>query len=172
MLKPIRETEILKRYSAPPGDPPDDSNQPPSGSISLFPSSYLDLPSETFENALKRREKNHRRLIQWIKKNLHPDVDYGRTHVFEQCRYAKAGVPHQCRDLSHMSMLTLWKAGAEKILGVLGLSAHFPNLHQYELAAVHKQEITQVVLKCDHQRQLQGHLGALPLGGFFIWRNP
>ena len=149
MLKPIKDSDILKRYSSPPGDPPDDNNQTISGSISVFPSSPLDLPAETFENALKRREKNHSRLIQWIQKNLHPDVDYGRQHVFEQCPYARAGVPNQCRDFKHMSRITLWKAGAEKILGVLGLSVHFPNLHQYELSAVHKVEIHQVVLKCE-----------------------
>ncbi len=149
MLKPIRDTEILKRYSQPPGDPPDDHNPSPSGGISVFPSSPLDLPLETFENALKRREKNHHALIQWIRQNLHPDVDYGRIHIVEQCQYAKAGVPHLCRNFSHMSMPTLLKAGAEKLLNILGLSAHFPNLHQYELAAVHKQEITQVLLKCE-----------------------
>ncbi len=148
MLKPISESTILKRYSQPPGGPPSDSPDPP-GSIAVFPQSPLDLPPETFENALKRREENHRRLIQWVKKNLHPDVDYGRIHVVEQCQYVRAGVPHQCRDLSHMSMLTLFKAGAEKILGVMGLTAHFTNLNQYEMACVHKQEINQVVLKCE-----------------------
>lgn len=149
MLKPISQTEILKKYSQPPGGPTDDNEQSPAGSISVFPASPMDLPSETFENALKRREKNHKRLIQWIQQNLHPDVHYGRQHVFEKCPYARAGVPHQCQNFSHMSMLTLWKAGAEKILGVLGLSVHFPSLHEYELAAVHKQEITQVLLKCE-----------------------
>jgi len=52
-----------------------------------------------------------------------------------------------------MSMITLWKAGAEKILGVLGLSVHFPNLHQYELAAVHKQEISTIILRCELRTQ-------------------
>ncbi len=142
MLKHLSETETLKRFIRPPDDPP-------TASITPFPSSPLDLPPETFQKALERREKNHLMLIQWIRKNLHPDIDYGRTHIFENCKYARAGVPYQCRDFSHMSMLTLWKGGAEKVLGVLGLSVHFPNLHQYELACVHKQEITQVVLKCE-----------------------
>jgi len=149
MLKPLKESKILKRYTQPPGDPPDDDNSSPSGSITAFPSSPLDLPSKIFESALKRRDANQQVLIQWIKKNLHPDVDYGRIHVVERCRYARAGVPHQCRDFSHMSMLTLWKSGSEKILGVLGLSVHFPNLHQYELSAVHRVEIHQVMLKCE-----------------------
>jgi len=167
MLKPIKETEILKKFSQPLGEPPKDNNQSPAGSISVFPSSPLDMPSETFKNALKRRDANQQVLIQWIRKNLHPDVDYGRIHVVEQCHYARAGVPHHCRDFSHMSMLTLWKSGSEKILGVLGLSVHFPNLHQYELSAVHRVEIHQVVLKCELRTQT-GTIVALGAGARHI----
>jgi len=125
----------------------------------VFPFSPLDLPSETFENAIKRREQNHKRLIHWIKNNLQPDVHYGRIHVFEQCKYARAGVPHRCRDFSHMSMITLWKAGAEKILSVLGLSVHFPNLHKYEEAAVFRQEISTIILRCE-LKTLNGKVAA------------
>jgi len=149
MLKSIKDSEILKRYSQPPGEPPDTDKPKPSSSIAAFPTAPLDMPTKTFENALKRREKNHRMLIQWIQKNLKPDIHYGRTHIVENCKYARTGAPHLCSDFSHMSMITLWKAGAEKILGALGLSVRFPNVHQYELACVHKQEISTVVLKCE-----------------------
>lgn len=145
-MKPIRDTDILKRFSKPPRNPPDD---PEAGSISTFPSSPLDMPTATFERDMKRREENHCKLIQWIKLNLRPDVDYGRTHIDARCRYARAGITHLCRNFSHFSNLTLWKSGAEQLIHVLGLSAHFPNLHQYELSAVHRQDITQVVLKCE-----------------------
>ena len=148
-MKHVSETAILKRYSQPPGDPPDNTKQETSGSISVFPSSPLDMPPETFKNALKRREENHQVLIQWIKKNLKPDIDYGRSHIEENCKYARAGVSHLCSDFTHMSMITLWKSGAEKILRLLGLSVHFPNVHQYELGAVHRQEIQTVILKCE-----------------------
>ncbi len=145
-MKPISESNIIRRYSQPPGDPPDDPEV--TGSISAFPSSPLDMPTATFERDMKRREENHKKLIQWIKQNTVPEVDYGRTHIDDRCRYARAGMPHLCHDFSHFSNLTLWKSGAEKIIHVLGLSAHFPNLHHYELSAVHRQEITQVILKC------------------------
>jgi len=138
----------LKGFSRPPGDPPDTSNAPP-GSIAVFPTSPLDMPSETFENALKRREKNHRMLIQWIQKNFKPDIHYGRIHIENNCKYARASAAHLCSDFSHMSMITLWKSGSEKICRLLGLSVHFPNIHQYELACVHRQEIQMVVLKCE-----------------------
>ncbi len=152
MLTPIRETEILKRYSQPPGAPVDE-DQTLSGTISTFPSSPLDVPTATFDSNLKRRQENHQKLIQWIKQHLHPDVDYGRIHIEENCQYARAGVPYQCRDFSHFSSIMLWKSGAEKILHILGLSVHFPNLNQFEIACVHKSEITQVILTCQLKNQ-------------------
>lgn len=142
----LSETDTLKRFIGPPKDPP-------KATITPFPSSPLDMPTETFQNALERREKNHQMLIQWIKNNLHPDIDYGRTHIFENCKYARAGAPYLCSDFSHFSMMTLWKSGAEKIARLLGLSAHFPNLYQYELSAVHREEIQTVVLKCELRTQ-------------------
>ena len=146
MLQRLSETETLKRFVSPPGDPP-------KATITPFPSSPLDLPAETFQNALERREKNHKALIQWIRKNLTPQVDYGRTHIFENCKYARAGAPYLCSDFSHFSMLTLWKSGAEKIIRLLGLTAHFPSVQQYEIAGLHHQEIQTVVLKCELRTQ-------------------
>ena len=145
MLK-LSETETLKRFISPP-------KKPPTASITPFPSSPLDLPTETFQKALERREKNHQALIQWIRKNLHPAIDYGRSHIFENCKYARAGASYLCSDFSHMSMLTLWKSGAEKIARLLGLTAHFPSVQQYEIAGLHHQEIQTVVLKCELRTQ-------------------
>ena len=142
----LSETETLKRFISPPGDPP-------KATITPFPSSPLDLPAETFQNALERREKNHKALIQWIRKNLTHQVDYGRTHIFENCKYARAGAPYLCPEFSHFSMLTLWKSGAEKIARLLGLAAHFPSVQQYEIAGLHRQEIQTVVLKCELRTQ-------------------
>jgi len=146
MLQHLSETDTLKRFISPPEDPP-------KGSISVFPSSPLDLPNETFQKALERREKNHQMLIQWIRKNLHPDIDYGRSHILDNCKYARAGAPYLCSDFSHFSILTLWKSGAEKITRLLGLSAHFPTLYQYEIASLNRIEIQTVVLKCELRTQ-------------------
>ncbi|WDP89022.1 MAG: hypothetical protein HUN04_04455 [Desulfobacter sp.] len=156
-MKSISDTSIIKQFTR----PPDGKSQAETGSISTFPTSPLDMPSATFESSLKRREENHRKLIQWIRKNLEPDVHYGRIHIAEDCSYARAGIAHQCRDFGHYSGLTLFKAGAEKILGVMGLTAHFPNLYQWEMACLHKQEITQVLLKCE----LKTHNGTVVAEG-------
>lgn len=160
-MKHLSESNIVKKFSKPPGDPPDTCKQSPPGGISVFPSSPLEMPSETFENALKRREKNHHMLIQWIRENLEDQVHYGRIHIVEQCPYARAGIAHQCRDFSHHSGLTLFKAGAEKIIGGMGLTAHFPTLHDYELCCIHRQEITKILLKCE----LKTHNGTVVAEG-------
>lgn len=143
-LTQLKDCDIIRQFSKPPGDPP----KPPGG-ITTFPQAPLDLPSEAFTNAIARREENRKALLRWIKDNLKPDIDYGRIHLEERCRFARAGSPQLCSDFSHWSRPMLFKPGAERIAGVLGLTAHFPNIHQYELACVHRQEVQAVVLKCE-----------------------
>ncbi len=152
MLKHLSETETLKRFFRPPENPPE-SDKEPSGSISVFPVTPLDLPSETFNNALNRREQNRKTLLKWIQDNLQPGIHYGRVHLDERCQYARAGIPYRCSNFSHWSKPMLFKGGAELIINVLGLKAHFPNLYQYELACVHKTEISRVILKCELRTQ-------------------
>lgn len=147
MLTPISETEIIKRFK-PTGGPPEENGKGRSGSISVFPSSPLDRPAETFNNELNRREANRKALMKWIKENLKPEIHYGRIHIDDRCRFARAGATHLCHDFGHFSRPVLYKAGAERIIGVLGLTATFPNLKQYEMASVHRIEIQTVILKC------------------------
>ncbi|MDA3788483.1 MAG: hypothetical protein PF503_08320 [Desulfobacula sp.] len=152
-MKRLSETAILKRYSQPPGDPPEKPDKQPGGAISVFPNAPLDMPSETFNNAITRRDQNRKTLLKWIQGNLRPDIDYGRIHLVEQCRLAKAGRPHMCSEFSHWSTPMLFKSGAERIIGILGLSAHFPALKELELACIHRQEISEIILKCELRTQ-------------------
>ncbi len=140
----IGEISTIKQFTKPP-----ETKQPDTGSISTFPTSPLDMPPSTFESALRNRQKNQRKLIQWVKQNLEPDIHYGRVHVAQNCPLAKAGADYLCRDFSHFSVLTLWKAGAEKILTAMGLTAHFPNVGLYEEACLRDLRISQVLLKCE-----------------------
>ena len=135
----IGEISTIKQFTKPPD----------TGSISAFPTSPLDMPPSTFENALRNRQENQRKLIQWIKQNLEPDIHYGRVHIAQNCPLAKAGATYLCRDFSHFSGLTLWKAGAEKIIAAMGLTAHFPNVGLYEEACLRGLKISQVLLKCE-----------------------
>lgn len=149
MLTLIKDTEVLKRYARSSSDPPNNPSNKRGGTVSAFPYVPLDLPTETFKKSMDKRDKNRKILIQWIQKNLKPEIDYGRIHIIEQCPYAMAGTPNLCPDISHWSMPMLYKAGAERIICALGLHADFPNIRDYELACIHKQEITTVVLSCN-----------------------
>jgi len=140
----IGEISTIKRFTKPPVPP-----KPDTGSISSFPTSPLDMPPTTFENALKNRQENQRKLIQWVKQNLEPDIHYGRVHVAQNCPLTKVGATYLCRDFSHFSGLTLWKAGAEKIIAAMGLTAHFPNVQLYEEACLRGLDIKQILLKCE-----------------------
>jgi hypothetical protein len=147
MIK-LSESDTLKRFFRPPENPPAPDKEP-SGSISIFPVTPLDLPAETFTNALNRREQNRKTLLKWIQDNLLVDIHYGRLHLDQRCPYARAGIPFRCSNFSHWSRPMLFKGGAELIINVLGLVVCYPNLYQYELACVHKQEITRVILNCE-----------------------
>lgn len=143
-MQHISETNIIKQFTRPP-EPP----QPDTGSISTFPTSPLDMPPTTFENALNNRQENQRKLIQWIKQNLKPDIHYGRVHIAQNCPLVKVEAAYLCKDITHFSNLTLWKAGAEKIIAAMGLTANFPNIACYEEACLRGLEIKQVLLKCE-----------------------
>ena len=152
MLTPINQTEIIKRFK-PPGEPPPGSDKTKSGGITLFPNAPLDMPTETFTKALNKREENRKALLRWMRQHFREGIEFGRIHLDERCRYARAGNPALCRDISHYSRPMLYKAGAERIIAALGLTARFPNLEQYEKACVFRQEVSQIIIKCELHTQ-------------------
>jgi len=156
-MQHLSETAILKRYSQPPGDSLDENKQQANNAIEPFPASPIDYPPDTFEKGIKRRHKNRQMLLEWINENLVVQIDFGKVHFAEHCAYAHNGSADLCINPSHWSKPVLWKGGCEKILGVLGLTAHFPNLETFEKAVSHKQELNQVILKC----QLKTHNGTV-----------
>ena len=88
--------------------------------------SPMDAPIEVFREGLDRRRANRSALMAWIKDSLKRGTDYGEI---------------KGKD-------SLWKPGAEKILGMLGCTADYPNLHKYEEAALEGREIKNIILKC------------------------
>lgn len=85
-----------------------------------------DVDPATFSKALERRNENRKSMIQWVKQSLQKGRDYG-TIVGKD---------------------SLWKPGAEKICGMLGLKVMFPNLTDYEQAAVNGAEIKNIIIRC------------------------
>lgn len=121
------------------------------GFPALRPTTPMDLPADRFIEALERRESNRQALLAWIASNLKQGIDFGRIHVVgkEKCQFAKEGRSYQCDNPRHWSKPSLWKPGAEKICGMLGLIPRFPNLDQYEKASISGTDIKVILLKCE-----------------------
>jgi hypothetical protein len=117
----------------------------------LMPSAPLDWPVERFTQALDRREVNRKALLKWIQSNLQASIDYGQIHFVgkDKCRLVADGRVHECLDPRHWSKPSLWKPGAEKICGMLGLIPRFPNLAEYEKAALGTVDVKVIILKCE-----------------------
>ncbi len=124
------------------------------GAVSLptvLPKTPLDLPVEIFTQALDRREINRRALLKWIESNLRIGIDYGQIHVVgkNKCQYARDGRQQDCPNKYHWSKPSLWKPGAEKISGMLGIIPRFPNLDEYGKAVLQGADIKVIILKCE-----------------------
>jgi len=108
--------------------------------------SPLDLPAEVFRAGLDRRRENRAALMAWIREALVEGVDYGR-------------IPTR-RGPSKPSM---WKPGAEKICGMLGVTVHYPTLHDYEQAALHGVQFQHIIIRCE-LKDAAGHVVADGVG--------
>jgi hypothetical protein len=113
--------------------------------------SPLDLPTEVFRAGLDRRKANRETLMEWIRAALVEGVDYGRIHSVgkTKCPLAAQGKAEECKEPKHWSKQSLWKPGAEKICGMLGVSVNFPTLHDYEQAALAGRVIQAIILRCE-----------------------
>jgi len=89
---------------------------------------WLDQPTTVIADVLERRSANRNNLMEWIRANLKDGTDYG---VIKNKK-------------------SLWKAGAEKISGMLGLQVRWPDLHQ-ELDRL-REGATTIFLSCELMR--------------------
>lgn len=94
--------------------------------------SPLDLPAEQFQAGLDRRGQNRRALLEWVRGSLVAGVDYGQIPT-------KRGP----------SKPSLWKPGAEKICGMLGITVHYPTLQDYEQAALRGVQLAHIIVRCE-----------------------
>ena len=131
----------------------EDAPRPPAmmAPAHLQPASPLDLPAEVFRAGLDRRKANRAALMEWVRAALVEGVDFGRIHTAgkSKCAYAAKGLGNECPDPRHWSKPSLFKPGAEKICGMLGVTVHYPTLHDYEQAALHGVDIKHVILRCE-----------------------
>ena len=137
-----------------------------SSAISVSP---LDLPTEFFSAGLDRRKRNRALLMEWLRTALVDGVDFGRIHIAgkDRCQLVRMGRVHECKDPGHWSKPALFKAGAEKITGMLGMTVHYPTLPAYEDAFLAQADIRTIMLRCE-LRDAHGHVVAQGAGARHI----
>lgn len=100
--------------------------------LTLYVSSPLDLPTAHFQAGLQRRQDNRQALIQWIRAALVDGIDYGSIPT-------KRGP----------SKPSLWKPGAEKITGMLGVMVAYPSLKDTEQALLNGLSLEHLIVRCE-----------------------
>lgn len=139
----------------------------PHTSITVSP---LDLPAEQFKAGLDRRKANRELLMEWLRSALVEGVDFGRIHIAskDRCQFARQGRVKDCGDPAHWARASLFKSGAEKITGMLGMTVHYPSLPDYEQAVLNGVALTTVMLRCElrdaHGRVVAEGAGARSVG--------
>ena len=110
----------------------------------------LDSPTKMFNADLERRRENRQLLLNWIRSSLKEGVDYGSIPT-------KRGP----------SKPSLFKPGAEKICGMLGITVHFPSLKETEQALLQGLIPEFVMVRCElkniHGQTLADGVGARSL---------
>ena len=110
----------------------------------------LDTSPSVFRADLERRRENRELLLNWIRSSLKEGVDYGSIPT-------KRGP----------SKPSLFKPGAEKICGMLGITVHFPSLKETEQALLQGLIPEFVMVRCElkniHGQTLADGVGARSL---------
>ncbi len=128
--------------------------------------SPLDLPAEQFRSGLDRRKTNRQLLMEWLRSALVDGVDFGRVHIAskDKCELARQGRVKECTNQWHWSAkASLFKPGAEKITGMLGMTVHYPSLPNIEAALLNGTEIKTIVMRCE-LHDAAGHVVAEGVG--------
>ena len=122
------------------------SEPEPKNTQALAVRSTFDIAPQQFQRGLDRRKKNRKALIAWVQEELKEGTDWGRIHVIkkDQCPDGK-----YCQNPYHFSKASLWKAGAEKICGMMGLKSSWPNFGRWEDKILDGGDINQILIRCE-----------------------
>lgn len=114
--------------------------------LAVISANPLDLPAETFRAGLDRRKANRAALMEWVRSAMVEGTDYGKIHVvgWSKCKAGK-----DCQNPAHFSKPSLFKPGAEKICGMLGVTVRYPTLPDYEKAALAGANLAQIIIRCE-----------------------
>lgn len=114
----------------------------------------LDAEPVAFKRQLVSRSENYDALAMHLRNMLVPDKDFGRIHLGKKDHNnpsLRCDRPWECSAAvtpHHWSDHGLFAAGADKILGMLGLGVHYPNEQDFVRAALTGKQILDVIMKC------------------------
>lgn len=114
--------------------------------LAVISANPLDLPAATFREGLDRRKANRAALMDWVRGALVDGTDYGKIHVVPK---SKCQAGKYCQNPAHFSKPSLFKPGAEKICGMLGVTVRYPTLPDYEKAALTGANLNQIIIRCE-----------------------
>jgi len=120
--------------------------KPEEQELAVISANPLDLPAEIFQAGLDRRKQNRSALMAWVREALIEGSDFGKIHVVgrNKCQAGK-----HCQNPNHFSKPSLFKPGAEKICGMLGVTVRYPTLADYEKTALSGNKLTQIIIRCE-----------------------
>jgi len=114
--------------------------------LTVVAANPLDLPAATFREGLDRRKQNRVALMEWVRSALVDGTDFGKIHVVSR---SKCQAGKDCKNPAHFSKPSLFKPGAEKICGMLGVTVRYPTLPDYEKAALTGAKLSQIIIRCE-----------------------
>lgn len=114
------------------------------------PANVLDADPTQFKVAVQRRSDNYSMLISWLCSNMAVGVDMVQVHFIGKSKCRHQGPPHCTPALEpgHWSAPDLSKRGAERVCGLLGLTAVFEGIDAYKRASLKGVAIKDILLEC------------------------
>ncbi len=103
----------------------------------------LDADPAGFARQLAARQDIYDQLQSHLRGVLVAGKDFGRIHVKKDCDNK-----YTCKNDYHFSGYMLFAPGADKILGILGLGVHYPDLKDYKRAVLQGTHLEEVIADC------------------------
>lgn len=112
----------------------------------------LEAEPVAFARQLQNRQDNYDSLQMHLQGVLITPEDFRRLHIAKKGKeWDECERPQTCTyeaNPYHWSPWTLLAPGADKILGILGLAVHYPDLQDYKRAVLKGYEIQEVIVDC------------------------
>lgn len=100
---------------------------------------------------LRRYSENRAKVLGWLRRALVDGIDYGKIRLCKPGHkrdWLNCAHRNKCENEFHWSKKSLWKPGAEKIIGMMSLIPTWPNADLYVERAAAGHKVQQVVLRC------------------------